>query len=156
MLDLNDPRWPSLQAGYRQAIDIRPLLVRLENAKDPQPVWDELWQELYHQGDIGEASMIAVPHLLRIHRQRGTVDWNTYALAASIELARRSGKNRDVPNWAREAYQASLLALAQLGLQQLPIASDSETIRSVLAPVATFYGARGQGRLLVDLSDVCN
>src|SRR5437764_1712702 len=99
MLDFTDPRWPSLKGGYRIPIDIRPLLQRLETAKDLQPAWDELWQELYHQGDIGEASFAALPHLLRIHRQRGAIDWNTYALAATIELARGQGKNPDVPPW---------------------------------------------------------
>jgi hypothetical protein len=52
-------------------------------------------------GDVGEGSFVAIPHPVRIHRQRQVVDWNTYALAATVELARGVKTNPDVPEWAR-------------------------------------------------------
>jgi hypothetical protein len=88
MLSFEDSRWNALTAGYRTPIDLRPILQRLESEQDAKQAWDELWQELYHQGDVGEGSFVAVPHLVRIHRLRGVSDWNTYALTATIELAR--------------------------------------------------------------------
>jgi len=102
MLSLDDERWSSLNGGYRVPFDPRPLLRNLEAGNDVQAVWDELWQGLHHQGDVGEASYAAVPHLVRIHRQRGVVDWNTYAIVATIELARGIGTNPDVPAWLRQ------------------------------------------------------
>jgi hypothetical protein len=99
MLSFEDPRWTGLKAGYRTPIDLRPLLQRLESDRDPKEAWHQLWEQLYHQGDVGEGSFAAVPHLVRIHRLRGIADWNTYAIAATIELSRGKDGNPDVPDW---------------------------------------------------------
>src|SRR5262245_25281525 len=115
MLSLDDDRWLTLTAGYRTPIDLRPLLRQLESATDAHPVWDELWQELYHQGDVGPGSFVAVPHLVRIHAARGVVDWNTYAIVSIIELARGSDANPDVMDCDRKPYEEALRELAVLG-----------------------------------------
>ncbi len=66
----------------------------LESNTDSPKAWDELWNELQHQGDLCEASYAAVPHLVQVYLATETTDWNTYALVASIELARGKGSNR--------------------------------------------------------------
>ena len=153
MLNLDDPRWKELTAGYRTPIDLRPLLQRLESDAGAKAAWDEVWQELYHQGDIGEGSLVAVPHLVRIHHQRGVPDWNTYALVATIELARGKGSNPDVPDWSRAAYDQALRDLAQIGLKELPRAAGQETVRSILGFLAIVYGARTHGRILIEFTE---
>jgi hypothetical protein len=153
MLSFEDPRWNKLEAGYRTPIDLRPLLQRLESDRDRKATWHEVWEELYHQGDVGEGSFAAVPHLVRIHRLHGAPDWNTYALAAAIELARGKGGNPDVPDWTREAYDEALRDLGQIGLKELPLASDQETVRSILGILAIVHGARTYGRILVEFSE---
>jgi hypothetical protein len=153
MLSLEDPRWNGLAAGYRTPIDLRPLLQRLESGRDTKATWDELWQELYHQGDVGEGSFVAVPHLVRIYRRRGIPDWNTYAVVATIELARGKGGNPEVPDWSREAYDKALRELADTGLQELPRAGDKETVRSILGILAIVHGARTYGRILVEFTE---
>lgn len=153
MLDFDDDRWTELEAGYRTTVDLRPLLRALETAADPLSAWDSLWQELYHQGDVGVGSFVAVPHLVRIHRVRGAVDWNTYALVATIEMARSQGTNPDVPDWARSEYDAALRELGRIGLVELPRAPGIEAVRSILAILAITHGARIYGRVLVELSE---
>lgn len=153
MLSFEDSRWKELKAGYRTPIDLRPLLQRLESERGANATWDDLWQELYHQGDIGEGSLVAVPHLVRIHRQRGVPDWNTYALVATLELARGKGGNPDVPDWSREAYDQALRDLAQIGLEELTRAADQETVRSILGILAIVHGARTYGRILVEFTE---
>ena len=153
MLSFDDNRWAGLEAGYRRPIDLRPLLKNLEVGDDPQAAWNMLWQELHHQGDIGLGSFVAVPHLVRIHRAREKVDWNTYALIATIELARGRGRNPEVPEWAADAYNTALLELGQIGLAELPRAADPETVRSILAVLAVVRGARTYGRVLVELTE---
>jgi hypothetical protein len=153
MLGFDDERWEGLEAGYRTPIDLRPILQRLESAGDIQGAWHELWEELYHQGDVGVGSFVALPHLVRIHRLRGTADWNTYALAATIELARGKNGNPDVPDWAREAYDRALHDLARIGLGELPGAGDQETVRSILGMLAIVHGARTYGRILVEFTE---
>ncbi|MCY3003305.1 MAG: hypothetical protein NTV21_16025 [Planctomycetota bacterium] len=153
MLSLNDERWQSLCYGYRVPFDLRPLLRQLESGDDPDSVWDKLWQELLHQGDIGEGSYAALPHIVSICRARGRVDWNVYALAGSIELARDDARNPKVPDWMREAYDESLRTLATLGLAQLPLARDRETVRTILGFLAIHHGARSYGWALLELSE---
>ena len=147
MLSFDDRRWETLEAGYRVPVDLRPLLRQLESGGDPESTWHKIWEELYHQGDVGAGSFIAIPHLLRIHRKRGVVDWNTYALAATVELARGVRRNPDVPDWARDSYDGGLRELARLGLEELPRAGDREVVRSILALLAIVYGARIHGRV---------
>ena len=153
MLSLDDPRWADLEAGYRVPVDLRPLLRSLERATRPQPAWDALWEELYHQGDVGPGSYVAVPHIVRIHRLRGELDWNAYALVATVEAARGRCGNPDVPEWARFAYHTSLRALADMGRAELPRATSEEAVRSILALLALVFGAPTCGRLLITYTD---
>ena len=104
MPGLDDSRWGNLTGGYRTRFDPRPVLARLETEQDTATTWHELWDELHHQGDVGDASYAAIPHLVRIHRRRGIVDWNTYALVAIIELARTEKQNPGLPAWLEEDY----------------------------------------------------
>src|SRR5678809_694906 len=83
MLALTDKRWQRLHGGYRIPFDASVPLAQLEAGK---PVWDQLWEELHHQGDVGEASYAAVPHLVRITQGITVRDWNVYALVALIEI----------------------------------------------------------------------
>ena len=153
MLSFDDRRWETLKAGYRVPIDLRPLLRRLESETDVSPTWLEIWQELYHQGDVDEGSFAAIPHLVRIHRQRGVVDWNTYNLTAAVELARGTGRNPDVPDWTRESYENALRELGRLGLEELPRARDSEAVQSILGLLAIVHGARTYGRILSEFTE---
>jgi len=153
MLDFDDPRWPKLEAGYRTPTDLRPLLRQLETASDPQPAWDALWEAIYHQGDVGQGSYVVIPHLVRIYRTRGSVDWNAYALVASIEVARGIRGNPDLAQWARPDYEAAIRELANTGLVELSRATKPETVRSILAILAIAHGARTYGRLLIELSE---
>lgn len=153
MLSLEDPRWATLEGGYRIPTDLRPLLRELETALDPQPVWDALWGKMYHQGDVGPGSYVAVPHLVRIHRIRAAVEWNTYALVASVEMARGVRHNPDVPEWALVGYEAAICDLAKIGLSELPRATTPEATRSILAVLAIAYRARTYARLLTEFDE---
>lgn len=161
MLTFDDPRWDQLKAGYRMPYDPRPMLRRLEAGDDVQGAWHELWEELHHQGDVGEASYAAVPHLVRIHRGRGIPDWNTYAMVAIIELARGKEidsdhgkrKNPEVPEWLREDYFEAIRKLAESGIKELPNVQDPDILRGVLSVIALFKGARTYARFLLNYSE---
>jgi hypothetical protein len=131
MLSLDDKRWQTLAGGYRVPFDPRPQLSQLAANNDTKAAWHALWEELHHQGDVGEASYAAVPHLVRIYRQRGAVDWNTYAIVAVIELARDVGKNPPVPKWLQEDYFRALRDLAEAGAAEVLKAKNSEDIRAI-------------------------
>ena len=153
MLRFDDERWMHLTGGYKIPFDPRSSLLKLEKQQDTATAWKELWEELHHQGDVGGASYAAIPELVRIHRSRGSADWNLYALVATIELARTESQNPEVPAWFRDDYFRSIEELAQMGSKQIFSAEDSETIRAILSVIAIAKGLRRHGRFLVAYSE---
>jgi hypothetical protein len=66
MLGFEDERWAGLMGGHRMPFDPRSWLARIESNDNAAGAWDALWEELHHQGDVGDASYAAVPHIARI------------------------------------------------------------------------------------------
>ena len=153
MLSLDDNRWNNLAGGYRMKCDPRPLLAELESEQNRDTAWHELWEELHHQGDVGEASYASVPHLVRIHRNSGIVDWNTYAIVAIIELARGKGNNPEVPKWLEDDYRRAIRELAEIGAAEICRTEEPEAIRAILGVIAIAKGLRTHGRFLVEYSE---
>jgi hypothetical protein len=148
MLPLDDKRWPSLDGGYRIPYDASLPLRELERAGDVQLIWDELWNELHHQGDVGVASYAAVPQLVRIAKARNLADWNLFALASTIESARHEEHNPSLPDWLEPSYSAAWQDLQMLALDRLRSETDEVTTRSILAVIAIAKGLSKLGRLL--------
>ena len=153
MLAPDDSRWSSLTGGYKTRFDPRPLLARLEMGQDTMSAWHDLWEELHHQGDVGDASYAAVPQLVRIHRQRGSVDLNTYALVAIIESARTEAKNPQVPQWLEQEYFAAIRELAEIGTAEILVAEKDEEAQAILSVIAIAKGLRTHGRFLLEYSE---
>lgn len=153
MISFDDERWSSMTGGYRTPLDPRPLLKRLRTAADTAELWHELWDELHHQGDVGDASFAAVPFLVDSYRERGVIDWNTYAMVAIIELARKEGKNPDVPQWFADDYFGAIRKLAEIGATEIPHAETEKETLSILSVLAIEKGLRVHGRFLVLYSE---
>jgi hypothetical protein len=153
MLGLDDNRWCNLTGGYRTRFDPRPLLARLETEKDTAPTWHELWDELHHQGDVGDASYAAIPHLVRIHRRCGVADWNPYAMVAIIELARTERQNPELPKWLEEDYFRAIGELAEIGAAEILRTREPEAVRAILSVIAIAQGLRTHGRFLIEYSE---
>jgi len=153
MLSLNDSRWLNLTGGYKTRFDPRPLLGRLENDKETTAAWHGLWEELHHQGNVGDASYAAVPHIVAIHRKRGVADWNTYAIVACIESARTERKNPKVPKWLEKDYFRSIEELAEIGIAEISRTDEPKAVRAILSIVAITKGLRAHGRFLVDYAE---
>ena len=79
MFALDDARWSTFKNGYRSAYDVRPLLKRFESETDVADGWEEVWNELHHQGDVDTASYAILPHLVW-----GTSSFNSWGMAAFI------------------------------------------------------------------------
>src|SRR5689334_23523883 len=123
-MDFDNPNWSQLLGGHRLPYDSKRALQALDQGGDRDAAWDELWNELHHQGDVGEASYATVPYLVRIHAARGIADWNTYALVAVIEEVRHETDNPPIPPEMRDAYEAAWRDLVRLGLRELDAAED--------------------------------
>lgn len=152
MLALDDPRWSTLQGGYRVPYDASVALRQLETSPSTDRAWEELWNELHHQGDVGEASYAALPHLVRIARERAFSDWSVYALATTIETARLSGDNPALPPFIEPSCHEAWRELTEFGLEQLRFVSDELVVRSILGVVAIGKGSVKLGRLISELT----
>ncbi len=153
MLSFDDARWNNLTGGYKTPFDPRPSLRELERQHDAATAWEELWEELHHQGDVGPASYAAVPELVRIRRSGTVADWNLYAMVAIIELARTESNNPEVPDWLRDEYFRSIQELAEIGTKDILSAEQTETKRAILSVIAIAKGLRTHGKFLVEYSE---
>jgi hypothetical protein len=115
MLPLDDPRWQSYTGGYRDAYDASVPLRRLFAGGASSELWDEFWQELYHQGDVGPASFAAVPWLVEYARRSPELDWNAFGLVAVIELERpHSCLNCPMPSELADGYYEAINRLPEV------------------------------------------
>ena len=53
-----------MNGGYKDLYDPRATISRLLSEGSNESSWDELFENLHHQGDLGEASYAAIPLLI--------------------------------------------------------------------------------------------
>ena len=149
----NSDNWENLEGGYRARFDPRPQLRNLEIGKDVRQAWHELWEELHHQGDVGVASYAAVPQIVRIYKSRDyRSGWDTFAIVATIELARDNPQNPAVPKWLEEDYFEAIRDLGTIAAVQILRSTDLEESRAILSILALSRGARTHARFLLNYS----
>lgn len=115
-----------------------------------QEAWRELWSELHHQGDVGEASYAVVPLLLEAC-QDGPRDWNLYGFIATIEIGRHRSGNPIIPDWLSDDYSSALQQAKTLALYDLAGATEPPLVQSALAMFALACGVTELGALLAHL-----
>lgn len=87
----------TLIGGYREQYDPEPALSRL--ASDHETAINELWENLYHQGDVDTASYYSVPALVRA---------GELSLVATIEVARHEPQNPPISKTLKGSYDQAL------------------------------------------------
>ncbi len=154
MIPLSDPKWIDFDGGYRDKYDASVPLARLESCVEGlDAIWSELWENLYHQGDVGIASYAAVSHITRIIQSRKILDYNPFALTVAIELARGRGQNLELPDWLKGDYNQALWDIAKYGCGNLNKEWDAAILKSVLALVAIIKGNRDLGELIFEVDE---
>ena len=88
----------NLISGYREQYDPAPALSLL--ASDRETAINELWENLYHQGDVDTASYYSVPALVKA---------GELSLVAAIEVARHDPQNPPVPDDLKADYETALV-----------------------------------------------
>lgn len=148
----DDPRWSDLIGGYGLAYDPRPALRALER-EEVSLIWEELWENLYHQGDVASASYAAVPEIIRIIGQTNKPDWNGYALISAIEEARHNERNPSIPKWLETCYHDAWQQIPKIASSHIAQASDAMLIRSILAALAHSKGQTDLGKIALYTQD---
>lgn len=150
MLSLEDRKWQQLHGGYRVPYDAS---VALRSMQDGVDVWDELWQELHHQGDVDIASYASVPQLVQIASSTIARDWNFYGLLATIEIARYRKGNPAMPAWLKADYDGAWAQAFALALVDLDSKNDSPTTTAILGVLALAKGELKLGAMLSGLDE---
>jgi hypothetical protein len=149
MIALDDQRWQAYKGGYGTAYDVSVPLRRLFEQGPSREIWEELWNELHHQGDVGSASYAAVPWLSELVRRSPHLDWDPLALIATIELARP--RNPEVPDELKKDYFEAICSLPAI-LGSHPDQRWSEDVmRAAASCVALARSQRWLGRAYLEL-----
>jgi hypothetical protein len=153
MLSYDDPKWKELKGGYKTLYNPTVALQKLERAEKIEDAWEELSNKLHHQGDVGEASYAAVPHLVRIQKEKRSFDWNFYALISIIEVERRRTTNPPLPEWLRRSYEDAWSTVLDLGLDDLKWKKDKLNIRAILGAIALAKGLNELGAFITTIDE---
>ena len=142
--------WSGLADVYGRPYDPGAALNRLGLSISDPAAWEDLWSHLYHQGGVGEIAYAVVPALVRVYQFSRALEWNAYALVATVDLARDADGNPPLPDRIAPEYSLAISALANLGRRQIESAASLTEVRSILAILALHKGARIQAHFLLD------
>jgi hypothetical protein len=155
-MELDDKSWGLLDGGYRIPYDASKPLRQLRDAANPkqrQEAFRELWANLHHQGDVGTASYLALPHLINISIDTQSLDWNFIGLCVTIENCRINGANPELPKQHDEIYFGSLSKFERYLLDNLKNISDRTGFRLALSLLATVNGQPRLGKAIENLDE---
>jgi hypothetical protein len=153
MLNLDDPKWQTFEGGYRTPYDASVLLRQFENTSDPEiinSILNELWEELHHQGDVGLASYMSVPHLIRISKEKHLFDTDLLGLVTVIEIQRQKN-NPDVPKEYEEEYFNALKQITELTSLGFNKDWDLETASCILSAIAIAKNQTQLGKAILNM-----
>ncbi len=145
-----------MDGGYRRPYDASVILRFLEALVEPsKQFWDEVWNNLYHQYDVGLASYAVMPWLLKIYREKNWVDYELPNYAYAVEDARSRANNPKLPNsWVGE-YRESIEGINAYCLGKRLESDDPNFRKGVVLLTAILVGATDIAELIdfVEIGD---
>jgi hypothetical protein len=144
--------WSHLTDAYGQPYDPRTALDAIVTG-DAAQAYDELWQRVHHQGDLGTAAYAVVPELARLMANAPLPDWRAYALIATIEERRAEESNPSIPDWLSQHYAAAIREIVRSATQHLRTSDADLEVRSLLATIAQAKGQRTIGAMCLWTED---
>ena len=155
MRTLDDVVWKNLTGGYHIPYDASIALKKLEdssNEKEEEIIWEELWDELHHQGDIGTASLLTIPQLIRIYKIKNRANYQLFAFITTIELA-RFNNSVNLPDDFKDEYEQALDQIPDLVKLVKDQIWDSVLAASVLSTMAIWKKKYTMAELISELED---
>lgn len=155
MLAYTDPRWNTLIGGYRIIYNPAPLLQKLASGQAAEQLWDTLWEELYHQQDIGSASYAAVVCLADILQQQPAYAPQIYSFTLAVELAHLEPElnNPPPPDWLEAEYQTALTRIYEHARDAIGTITDEYHLYSALGIIALYKKQFQLANLLIASSE---
>lgn len=144
-----EDEWETLLGGYKVPYDPRDAILRLESVPMDESAWGELFENLHHQGDLGEASYASIPMLVDVFQDKPR-NWRFYCLISLVESERCRGTNPSVPVWLYDTYTNAIKIAKELALIDLETSTDRELIQCAMAVVAFAADSWPLGALLLN------
>ena len=148
-LPFADPRWQNYKGGYRTPFDASKILIKLLGRGPSDAIWERLWDELHHQGDVDSASYASVPWLVQFIRQSPRLDYNALALIAVIELERPT--NPAIPPELHAVYFNAIRELPAIVGSHHDQSWDELVTRAAIACIALGRGQRWYAKACFEL-----
>ncbi|MCD2424929.1 hypothetical protein LQ567_19250 [Niabella pedocola] len=148
--------WSRLNGGYKIPYNAAMPLNLLQKATDERSaelVFDELWDNLHHQGDVGEASYYALPCLVQTGMEQQWLHWKFIGLCLVIDHCRRAPHNPPLPLELEPDYIGALQQLEKYLLSHFQYITDPVAFRLTLAFFATQHGQADLGKTIEYLDD---
>lgn len=155
-IDLTNDIWQKVNGAYGVPYDVSIPLSKLKDSNrddDLDALWNEMWDELHHQGQVGIASYLALPQIVQIGIDKEYIDFNLLAICCVIEQQRHAKGNPDLPDEYVEYYYEGLEQLKKLALIYLSRDTDDSTHIAALSALATCSGRLKLGKVLLQLED---
>lgn len=143
MIQLDDKRWKDFNGGYRIPYDASIPLKSLEKASTTEEIdaiFSEMWNELHHQGDVGIASYLSVPHLIRIAKEKKLFNFNLFGLIATIEIERHNDNPPLPKEFETEYFQALREGIPELVMMGTGTHWDLVLTSTILSALAVSKG----------------
>jgi hypothetical protein len=152
LMSLEDPRWATYRGGYnRSPYNVVPLIHQLEREGASIRFWEVVWNELHHQGDVGEASYALVPYLVDYQSRQRELDPQLFHFCVVIDLAQPERSNPPIPPEIELSYALAMRRLPVIGTELLRRGCAEEVVMGVAAVTALAGGHRVLARAYVEL-----
>jgi hypothetical protein len=165
LLPLEDSRWATYRGGYNGILyNAVPIIRRLQSEGATGKFWEHVWAELYHQGDVGEATYALVPYLVDYQARQRELDEQLFHFCVLVDLQQAQNNNPAIPSELEFSYMRALRALPVIGAERLKRGSAEHVVMGVAAAIALAAGHRVLARAYLEfdgedallyLNDLC-
>jgi len=152
MITIEELNKKELYGGYGVKCDAARLVSAVLTEPEKSDSWNEFWQELYHQADIGDASLAVIPILVQGLIEKNYRAEHLWAYVSSIEIVKGRRNNPDVPEWLSIAYSEAIKNLEVYSYQVASKISNSEILRYLFGFLLLCKGDFLYGRALAELT----
>ncbi len=156
MITLDDKIWKVVEGGYKIPYNPSLSLKKLWAANNPLEIkefWEEFWNELHHQGDVGLASYLTVPELVKYCKQKKIFEWNPVGLCIVIEQQRVLGDNPELPIEFQDYYIKGLRQLKEFALENIDNCSNKKDFMLTFSTIATCSNEQKLGKAIMEMMD---